>query len=73
MLTLDKAKLDKIYTIIRVTTDWRNTQNLGNLGIYPGVQIKLIQRMHDLYRVAVGIATYVFSESTCKNIHLMPV
>ena len=73
MISLNKAEIKKEYLVVKVTTDFKQTQRLGHLGLYGGIKVKVIQEINDMRRVIVGLMTYVFSEYVCKNIIVVPV
>ena len=73
MITLNQALQDKEYLVVKITTDWRSSQRLAHLKIFPGVKIKVVQKIHDLRRVAVGIATYSLGGNICSRIFVEPV
>jgi len=73
MIKLNEAVLNKEYIIIKLTTKWKETQNLGHLGMFVGVKIKVIQHIHDIMRIAVGGMVYIFGNTITDNVMLMPV
>ena len=68
MIPISKGFVDKRYIVIKVETGWKAGQRLGNLKIYPGQEIKIVQKIHDICRVSVGMATYVLGAGICNKI-----
>ena len=73
MIKLTKADKNKEYIIVRLTIKWMQTQTLGKLGMFTGVKIKIVDKMHDIMRIKIGAMVYIFGQNVTDNIILEPV